>query len=48
MVDDATNEVWGISSKQKRPGSNDVFEGWVREPGLLRKALCGPGQHLPV
>jgi hypothetical protein len=35
MVDDATNEVWAqFFEEETTRASYDVFEGWVREPGL--------------
>jgi hypothetical protein len=35
MVDDATNEVWAqFFEAETTRASYDVFEGWVREPGL--------------
>src|SRR5512137_3043088 len=35
MVDDATNQVWAqFFEEETTRASYDVFEGWVREPGL--------------
>ena len=35
MVDDATNKVWAqFFEEETTRASYDVFEGWVRGPGL--------------